>query len=156
MTETILRHMGLVRLDHSSSWEFFYWLTPEVTVFPLILAVYMVIRRSTKAPPTDNLDQMTSQQQEAAYKERNSKVILKIQTVKEEILELCCMNLLPGRSLVSSENSGRTSYWRLCAASRAWSRRSRARSTSWCSYWRPRGGRATGSFAGDSPSSAGS
>lgn len=77
LPEKILRHIGLVRLDNSSTWEVFYWLTPEVTVFPIVLILYLVIRKSTRIVPKDELDTL-SLQQETADKERNSKVLFLI------------------------------------------------------------------------------
>lgn len=46
-TETLLRHVGLVRLNDATSWIVFYWLTPELIALPSVVVVYVVCRRLT-------------------------------------------------------------------------------------------------------------
>lgn len=42
--EVIFRHIGFVRLDQVSGWEIFFWLTPELIVLPISVAVYFLCR----------------------------------------------------------------------------------------------------------------
>ena len=42
--EVIFRHIGFVRLDQASGWEIFFWLTPELIVLPVSVAVYFLCR----------------------------------------------------------------------------------------------------------------
>ncbi|XP_048509324.1 piezo-type mechanosensitive ion channel component isoform X2 [Athalia rosae] len=52
--ETLLRHVGLVRLDGATTWMIFYWLTPELISLPSTILVYVFCRRLTFEPNQEN------------------------------------------------------------------------------------------------------
>ncbi|XP_058794046.1 piezo-type mechanosensitive ion channel component isoform X2 [Phymastichus coffea] len=73
--ETLLRHIGFVRLDGASVWEVFFWLTPEILVFPSSVAVYVLCRKLVSPQPREDEDNASLQRQQKSSKERSSKII---------------------------------------------------------------------------------
>lgn len=74
MLETILRHVGLVRLDKASAWEIFYWLSSEVVAFPSCTTIYFVLRRLNVPQSID--DGIVSHREEKKSREHSAKVRL--------------------------------------------------------------------------------
>ncbi|CAB0040178.1 unnamed protein product [Trichogramma brassicae] len=92
-TETLLRHVGLVRLNQASAWEILFWLTPEIVVFPVTLTIYCLCRRLTLSPVQgDENVTATVEQYERRSKERSAKIINFLGTIGTYIVlaVLCC------------------------------------------------------------------
>ncbi|XP_043514793.1 piezo-type mechanosensitive ion channel component isoform X5 [Frieseomelitta varia] len=67
--EMIFRHIGFVRLDEASGWEIFFWLTPELIVLPISVAVYFLCRfLSQKSVVDEEEDPSLHQNAEAPKK----------------------------------------------------------------------------------------
>ncbi|XP_016841730.1 piezo-type mechanosensitive ion channel component isoform X3 [Nasonia vitripennis] len=90
--ETLLRHIGLVRLDSASAWEVFFWLTPEIVVFPSSIVVYLTCRRLITPPPRQEDDNSSLQIQEKKSKERSAKIINFLGSIGTYVVlaTLCC------------------------------------------------------------------
>ena len=73
-SEKLLRHIGLVRLDSASFWEVFFWIIPELIVFPTGLLVYFICRRLVRAGARDDEENVSLQQDERILKEKSAKV----------------------------------------------------------------------------------
>ncbi|KAL7286394.1 hypothetical protein TKK_0019346 [Trichogramma kaykai] len=92
-TETLLRHVGLVRLNQASAWEILFWLTPEIVVFPVTLTIYCLCRRLTLSPVQgDENVTATVEQYERRSKERSAKIINFLGTIGTYVVlaVLCC------------------------------------------------------------------
>lgn len=70
--EKLFRHIGFVRLDNTSVWEVFYWLTPEFIVLPTILTIYFLCRFLTQKR-VNNEEDNAPLQQETNSQEKNMK-----------------------------------------------------------------------------------
>ncbi|XP_034951283.1 piezo-type mechanosensitive ion channel component isoform X2 [Chelonus insularis] len=53
LLEEIFRHIGLVRMDHASVFEIFFWLIPEIAALPVMIIVYILCRRFTSEEKKD-------------------------------------------------------------------------------------------------------
>ncbi|XP_076765205.1 piezo type mechanosensitive ion channel component isoform X3 [Xylocopa sonorina] len=56
LMEVFFRHVGLVRLVNASVWEIFFWLAPELIVFPTSLILYFLCRFLSQSRVTDEED----------------------------------------------------------------------------------------------------
>ncbi|KAJ8687309.1 hypothetical protein QAD02_023103 [Eretmocerus hayati] len=91
--EKILRHIGLVRLDSATPWECFYWLSPEIIVFPSSVIIYCICRRLTRVPLAEDDDNSSLRQHERKSKERSAKAISFLGSIGTYavLATLCCV-----------------------------------------------------------------
>lgn len=59
--EKLFRHIGLVKLDNTSVWEVFYWLTPELILLPTTIIIYVACRFLTQSKPSDDEGEVSVQ-----------------------------------------------------------------------------------------------
>ncbi|KAK1122195.1 hypothetical protein K0M31_009421 [Melipona bicolor] len=69
LMEVVFRHIGFVKLNQASSWEIFFWLTPELIVLPTSVAVYFLCRFLSQKSVVD--------EEEDASLHRNAEVPIK-------------------------------------------------------------------------------
>ncbi|XP_043265377.1 piezo-type mechanosensitive ion channel component [Colletes gigas] len=76
--EVLFRHIGFVRLDNASVWSIFFWLTPELVVLPVTVAVYFICRFLTQKP-MNNVEEGASLHRETVAskktEDRTAKII---------------------------------------------------------------------------------
>lgn len=76
--EKLFRHIGLVKLDNTSVWEVFYWLTPELILLPTTIIIYVACRFLTQSKPSDDEGEVSVQRLNDSAKkteDRTTKII---------------------------------------------------------------------------------
>ncbi|XP_046824974.1 piezo-type mechanosensitive ion channel component isoform X4 [Vespa crabro] len=76
--EKLFRHIGLVKLDSTTVWEVFYWLTPELIVLPTTIIIYVTCRFLTQRKPGDDEEEVPVQRVNDSTKkteDRTTKII---------------------------------------------------------------------------------
>ncbi|XP_043673445.1 piezo-type mechanosensitive ion channel component isoform X1 [Vespula pensylvanica] len=76
--EKLFRHIGLVKLDNTSVWEVFYWLTPELILLPTTIITYVACRFLTQSKPSDDEGEVSVQRLNDSAKkteDRTTKII---------------------------------------------------------------------------------